>query len=118
MTTTTNSPNQIEDETYILTSRIQLKEVNYSRSEAYLSEVLAIVKDKILKNSMGKHRDSYVDSDGILVIAYEVPEIVGKFLWAAPESLDKALLNEEARNILGIERSVTYDDFKGTAIRK
>lgn len=118
MMTTTNSPYRIDDETYILTSRIQLKEVSYSRSDAYLDEVLQIVKDKILKNSLGTHRDSYIDEEGMLVVTYEVPTIVGKFLWSAPESLDKALLSEESRNILGIERSVTYDDFKGMAIRK
>lgn len=118
MTHTTNTPNQMEDNTYILTSRVQLKNAEKPYSETELLTILDIVKAEIIENSLGKHLDSYVDNDGILIISYEVPKIVGAFLWSAPESLDKALISDKTRATWEIERSVTYDDFKGTAIRK
>lgn len=118
MTTKTIIPEQTEDETYTLVTRIELEESEKPYDGKDLTLILDIIQDEILENSTGKLLDSYVDDQGILIVAYETPKIVGKFLWAAPDSLDKVLISEKTRETWRIERTVTYDDFKGLAIRK
>lgn len=118
MTTKSIVPEQNEDETYTLVTRIQLKESENPYTEKDLLLILDILQNEITENSLGKLLDSYIDDDGVLIIAYETPKIVGKFLWAASESCDKALISDKTRETWQIDRTVTYDDFKGLAIRK
>jgi hypothetical protein len=101
---------------YLLAAIVHLKEGIHAGTPVKGKSTLSGIAEKVVTDTLGSLAAAYTHSKGHLVISVNTPKIVSDFLWAAPDSLNNAVFDEETKEKFGIERVVIIADLTGVTL--